>query len=142
MTSFNVNFSEFEGKKILITGASTGIGAELAKAFAQQGAKVGLHYFSSEDAANQLAADIRKSGGSVELVRANASDSKELAAAVKDVAERLGGINGLINNAGGMVRRVPYAEAEPHKRYHHLSDQYADPERWCEPQSERCLPLS
>ena len=63
MTSFNVNFSEFEGKKILITGASTGIGAELAKAFAQQGARVGLHYFSSEDAANQLAADIRKSGG-------------------------------------------------------------------------------
>ena len=48
MTSFNVNFSEFEGKKILITGASTGIGAELAKAFAQQGARVGLHYFSSE----------------------------------------------------------------------------------------------
>ena len=121
MTSFNVNFSEFEGKKILITGASTGIGAELAKAFAQQGAKVGLHYFSSEDAANQLAADIRKSGGSVELVRANASNSEELAAAVKDVAERLGGINGLINNAGGMVRRVPYAEASD-KDYDEIMD--------------------
>ena len=56
MNPTSINFSEFENKKILITGGSTGIGAELAKAFAKQGAIVGLHYFASEDAANQVAA--------------------------------------------------------------------------------------
>ena len=49
MGSTSIQFSEFRTKKILITGASTGIGAELAKAFAKQGAILGLHYFSSED---------------------------------------------------------------------------------------------
>ena len=44
MDTTSINFSEFKNKKILITGGSTGIGAELAKAFAKQGAIVGLHY--------------------------------------------------------------------------------------------------
>ena len=109
MNSKNINFSEFKNKKILITGGSTGIGAELAKAFAKQGAIVGLHYLASEDAANQVASEIRSEGGSVELIRADASNSQALSAAVNEAAERLGGLNGLINNAGGMVRRVPYA---------------------------------
>ena len=109
MNSKNINFSEFKNKKILITGGSTGIGAELAKAFAKQGAIVGLHYLASADAANQVASEIRSEGGSVELIRADASNSQALSAAVNEAAERLGGLNGLINNAGGMVRRVPYA---------------------------------
>ena len=109
MESKNINFPEFKNKKILITGGSTGIGAELAKAFAKQGATVALHYLSSGDAANQVASEILSEGGSVELIRADASDSHALAAAVKEAAERLGGFNGIINNAGGMVRRVPYA---------------------------------
>ena len=106
----SINFSEFKKKKILITGGSTGIGAELAKAFAKQGAIIGLHYLSSEDAAKQVASEILSEGGSVELIRADASDSKALATAVNEAADRLGGLNGLINNAGGMVRRVPYAD--------------------------------
>jgi 3-oxoacyl-[acyl-carrier protein] reductase len=102
--------AQFSGKGVLITGASTGIGAELARAFAAQGAKVGLHYNSSKDAAEALVAEIESAGGTVEMVRADASNPDELAAAVKNVAERLGGLCGLINNAGGMVRRVPYEE--------------------------------
>ena len=109
MNSKSINFSEFKNKKVLITGGSTGIGAELAKAFAKQGAIVGLHYLASAEAANQVASDIRSEGGSVELIRADASNSQALSAAVNEAAERLGGLNGLINNAGGMVRRVPYA---------------------------------
>ena len=105
MDSTSINFSEFKNKKILITGGSTGIGAELAKAFAKQGAIVGLHYLSSADAAKQVASEILSEGGPVELIRADASNSKAMAAAVNEAAERLGGLNGLINNAGGMVRR-------------------------------------
>ena len=121
MDSTSINFSEFKNKKILITGGSTGIGAELAKAFAKQGAIVGLHYFSSADEANQVASEILSEGGSVELIRADASDSKALAAAVNEAAERLGGLNGLINNAGGMVRRVPYANVTD-KDYDEIMD--------------------
>ena len=121
MNPTSINFSEFENKKILITGGSTGIGAELAKAFAKQGAIVGLHYFSSEDAANQVAAEIRSEGGRVELVRADVSNAQALAAAVKEAAARLGGLNGIINNAGGMVRRVSYADVTD-KDYDEIMD--------------------
>lgn len=97
-------------KAVLITGASTGIGAALARAFAAQGAKVGLHYNSSQDAATALAENVRGSGGTVELVRADASDSAAMSRAVEQAAEALGGLDGLINNAGGMVARQLYQD--------------------------------
>lgn len=121
MSLSNISLPEFSSKGVLITGASTGIGAELARAFAAQGAKIGLHYNSSKDAAEALAAEIEAAGGTVELVRADAGNSEELAAAVQDVAERLGGLYGLINNAGGMVRRVPYEEVTD-KDYDEIMD--------------------
>ncbi len=111
MPAPDVSFPEFSGKAVLITGASTGIGAALARAFATQGAKVGLHYNSSHEAAEALATEIRESGGKVVLVKADACDSAAFAGAVEEAAEKLGGLDGLINNAGGMVKRIPYAEA-------------------------------
>ncbi|WP_299649580.1 SDR family oxidoreductase [uncultured Jannaschia sp.] len=111
MSSKPFTFPELDGKSVLITGASTGIGAALAKAFAAQGAKVGVHYNSSQDAAENLAAEIEEAGGTTVLVRADACDSAAFASAVDEAAEKLGGLNGLINNAGGMVKRVPYEEA-------------------------------
>jgi len=116
-----ITIPEFSGKGVLITGASTGIGAELARAFAAQGAKVGLHYNSSKDAAEELASEITAAGGTVELVRADASQSEELRAAIEDVAQRLGGLSGLINNAGAMVRRIPYEEVTD-KDYDEIMD--------------------
>lgn len=111
MTAQTFAFPEFSGKAVLITGASTGIGAALARAFAAQGAKVGLHYNSSHAAAQVLADEIRASGGTVVLVQADACDSAALAKAVEEAAEKLGGLHGLINNAGGMVKRIPYEKA-------------------------------
>ncbi len=55
---------DLKGKVVLITGASTGIGAAAARAFAGEGAKVVVHYNASRDAAESVAADIRKAGGS------------------------------------------------------------------------------
>jgi 3-oxoacyl-[acyl-carrier protein] reductase len=110
MPTSTASFPEFAGKSVLITGASTGIGAALARAFTAQGAKVGLHYNSSKDAAESLANEIRAEGGTVELVRADACDSDALSKAVKEVADKFGGLDGLINNDGGMVKRVPYEE--------------------------------
>jgi 3-oxoacyl-[acyl-carrier protein] reductase len=110
MSLKSIRLPELSGKSVLITGASTGIGAELARAFAAQGAKVGLHYNSSSDAAEALAKEIEAAGGTVRLVKADMMNPDEIIAAVKDVAEAFGGLDGLINNAGGMVKRIPYAD--------------------------------
>jgi 3-oxoacyl-[acyl-carrier protein] reductase len=101
---------DLAGKAVLITGASTGIGAALAKAFAGQGALVGLHYNASVEAAETLAGEIEKNGGRVHLVRADATQSAEIGRAVEDTAAAFGRLDGLINNAGAMVARQPYQE--------------------------------
>lgn len=100
---------DLDGKAVLITGASTGIGAELARAFAMQGAKVGLHYNSS-DAAAQALADELSAEGTVHMIKADMMDEAAIRAAVEEMVATFGALDGLINNAGGMVRRVPYAD--------------------------------
>lgn len=99
---------DLAGKAVLITGASTGIGAALARAFAAQGALVGLHYNSSVAAAETLAGEIVASGGEVALIRADASKPAEIARAVTEAHTAFGRLDGLINNAGGMVGRMSY----------------------------------
>lgn len=111
MSTQPMRLPEFSGKRILITGASTGIGAALAHAFAAQGASVGIHYNSSREAAEAVLHAIEAGGGTGCLIRADASDSTAFAAAVEEAASSMGGLDGLINNAGGMVRRIPYSEA-------------------------------
>lgn len=110
MTASHLVIPDLAGKAVLITGASTGIGAALAKAFAAQGAMVGLHYNSSVEPARQLAAEITAAGGRVALIRADANQSSEMRRAVEETVAEFGRLDGLINNAGGMVARLPYAE--------------------------------
>ncbi|SKA29668.1 SDR family NAD(P)-dependent oxidoreductase [Consotaella salsifontis] len=101
---------DLSGKAVLITGASTGIGAALAREFARQGARVGLHYNASVDAAEAVAEEIVNNGGTVFLTRGDASKSAEITRVVEETAAHFGGLDGLINNAGAMLGRVPYAE--------------------------------
>ena len=109
-TATALTIPDLSGKAVLITGASTGIGAALATAFAAQGALVGLHYNSSVDAAEAVAQSIRDAGSKVELIRADATDASAMVAAVEATYKAFGRLDGLINNAGGMVARQPYQE--------------------------------
>ena len=100
---------DLAGKAVLVTGASTGIGAALAIAYAEQGCRVALHYNSSAGEAEAVAAKIRGAGGEVFLTRGDFGRSADVTRVVEESAEKFGRLDGLVNNAGGMLGRVPYA---------------------------------
>ena len=94
---------DLKDKRVLITGASTGIGAALARAFAGQGAKVAIHYGKSAEAAKALAKEI----GTTVLVQGDLQKRGEGRRVVADAVAQLGGLDILINNAGALVDRAP-----------------------------------
>jgi 3-oxoacyl-[acyl-carrier protein] reductase len=103
---------DLQGKSVLITGASTGIGAAAARAFASAGCNVAIHYNASREAAEQVAADVRKAGVQAHLLQGDVRDSATIRRIVDEGAQRLGGLDVLVNNAGGLVKRVPVAEID------------------------------
>jgi len=101
---------DLAGKRVLVTGASTGIGAAVAKALAAHGATVVLHYNRSEAEAQEVAAAIEAAGGSCHLQRGDLGKSGEASRIVDAAADALGGLDVLINNAGSLIRRTPFEE--------------------------------
>jgi 3-oxoacyl-[acyl-carrier protein] reductase len=103
---------DLQGKSVLITGASTGIGAAAARAFAKAGCRVAIHYNASVNRAEEVAADVRFAGGEALLVGGDFASSAKAREVVAAAAGHFGGLDILVNNAGGLVRRVPIAEVD------------------------------
>jgi 3-oxoacyl-[acyl-carrier protein] reductase len=104
--------TDLHGKRVLVTGASTGIGAAAAEAFASAGCRVAVHFNASADAAASVAKKINDQGGEAHLVQGDVRTSAVARRVVDESAQRLGGIDVLVNNAGGLVKRVPVAEID------------------------------
>jgi 3-oxoacyl-[acyl-carrier protein] reductase len=101
---------DLQGKVVLITGASTGIGAAAARAFGRNGSKVAVNYNSSREQAESVAAAIRESGGESALMQGDVTRPKAAAEIVGRTVETFGRLDVLINNAGALIKRVPVAE--------------------------------
>lgn len=102
---------DLNGKAVLITGASSGIGAALARAFAAQGSKLALHFNSHEQDAQALAREIAGNAPPA-LIRGDLTKRGEARRVVNDAAAALGGLDILINNAGGLGERRPIADVD------------------------------
>ncbi|WP_118914162.1 SDR family oxidoreductase [Mycobacterium shigaense] len=100
---------ELAGKRILLTGASSGIGEAGAEEFARQGATVVVVARRAE-LLDALAERITVAGGDVIAIPCDVSDMDAVDALIADVEQRLGGVDILINNAGRSIRR-PLAES-------------------------------
>lgn len=102
---------DLKDKVVLITGASTGIGAAVARAFGAEGSAVVVHYHASETAARAVVADIEAGGGRAHALRADATRPGELVGLVKSTVDRYGRLDVLINNVGDLVRRCPISDS-------------------------------
>ncbi len=91
------------GRSMVITGASGEIGAATARLCARHGARIGVHYHRSRDAATRLVEEIRAANGSAEALRADLSREDEVNALVTKAGARLGHLDAWFNNAGADI---------------------------------------
>lgn len=87
-------------KNVVITGASGGIGAACARAFARAGYGVALHYHTGEDRARRVMEEINFHGGDAEIFPADLSREEEVSALFDRAEKRFGFLDTLVNNAG------------------------------------------
>jgi len=91
---------KFTGTNVLITGASKGIGAEIAKELANYGLKVWINYRSKPEIADALKAVIENAGGTAAVIKGDVSLESDWSNIIKTIVEADGAISYVVNNAG------------------------------------------
>ena len=95
----------------IVTGASRGIGASVARKLAEDGFAVVINYASSATEADALVADITAQGGKAIAVKANVADAAEVRAMFDATEQQLGKVDVIVNNAG-VLKTVPLAQVD------------------------------
>jgi len=97
--------SKLAGKRVLITAGAQGIGEAISRRFIAAGCHVAIHYFSSSQRAEEIAAKTKDSPQKVIAVGGDLTDNATATQLVATVVEQLGGLDILVNNAGSIVAR-------------------------------------
>jgi 3-oxoacyl-[acyl-carrier protein] reductase len=99
--------SELRGQRILVTGASSGIGAAVATQFGALGGRLCIHYNANRAGAEAVVAAIEAAGGKATAIQCDLTVRGAPAALVSEAIAALGGLDLLVNNAGDMLERRP-----------------------------------
>jgi len=103
-------YEDLKGKKVLVTGSSSGIGAATAIMFSQQGCFVGVHYFKTEAGGERTLQQVKENADGV-LLCADMRKKAQVTRMVKQFAKQAGGIDILVNNAGSLIDRQSFETA-------------------------------
>ncbi len=116
----NMNTKKLDGKVAVVTGASKGIGAGIAKEFVAEGASVVVNYASSKEGADKVVDEIGKRGGKAIAIQGNVAKKAEVERLFAEAEKAFGKIDILVNNAG-VYEFVPLEEVSE-KQFHRMFD--------------------
>lgn len=98
--------NKLQGKTVLVTGASGGIGAEISRELAAAGAQVIVHYAGRKEPADKVLQDIQQAGGDAIVLQADVRSSAEVKKLFDDAIAHYGKIDVLVNSAGVMITKL------------------------------------
>jgi 3-oxoacyl-[acyl-carrier protein] reductase len=101
-----------DGRVVLVTGSSRGIGAEVAVKAAAEGARVAIHYNTSREGAQRTLARVQEAGGDGAVFSADMADGEQAERLVRQAIDHFGRLDGLVNNAG-RTHVGPFLELSP-----------------------------
>ena len=116
-----MGYLDFRDQVVVVTGASSGIGAAAAVGFAETGATLALHYHRNEEGAKHTVGAVQTAGGTASLHQADLADPKSADAFIDEVLAQHGRIDVLVNNAGDLVQRTAVADV-PDEEFHRILD--------------------
>src|SRR5437868_2213759 len=116
----NPNTKKLDGKVAIVTGASKGIGAAIAKQFAAEGAAVVVNYASAKQDADRVVDEISKRGGKAIAIQGNVAKKAEVERLFAEAEKAFGKIDILVNNAG-VYEFVPLEEVSE-QQFHRMFD--------------------
>lgn len=93
-------YSDFDNKTVIVTGASQGIGAAIARGYAAAGANIVVHYRSNKEPADEIVNDIANNGGNAIAIAAALNEVRDVDRLFNEVTDAFGNVDVLINNAG------------------------------------------